>query len=78
MFSLGELLLTGVVAIVVLGPKRLPHAAYQLGKALRKVNQLLQPINHAFEQQAKQEELQRNIQRAEAAEKPFANPSKYE
>jgi len=78
MFSLGELLLTGVVAVIVLGPKRLLQTAYQLGKTINKVHQLVQPVKQAFEQQAKQMELQHNRQRAEAAEKQSIATSNHE
>lgn len=78
MFSLGELLLTGVVALIVLGPKRLPQAAYQLAKAMQKVYQLVSPVKQAFEQQVKQIELHQNRQRAETAEKQSIVTSTHE
>ncbi|MCS7101294.1 MAG: Sec-independent protein translocase protein TatB [Burkholderiaceae bacterium] len=52
-FSLGELGLIGVVALVVLGPERLPRVARTvgewLGKAQRYVNQVKADINREME-----------------------------
>lgn len=52
-FSFGELGLIGVVALVVLGPERLPKVARQVGdwvgKAQRYVNQVKNDINREIE-----------------------------
>jgi sec-independent protein translocase protein TatB len=52
-FSLGELGLIGVVALIVLGPERLPKVARTvgdwLGKAQRYVNQVKSDINREME-----------------------------
>lgn len=52
-FSLGELGLIGVVALIVLGPERLPKVARTvgewLGKAQRYVNQVKADINREME-----------------------------
>ena len=37
-----ELLMIGVIALLVLGPKRLPEAARSLGKGVREMRQALQ------------------------------------
>jgi sec-independent protein translocase protein TatA len=36
-----ELLVLGVIALIVLGPKRLPEAARSLGKGMREMRQAL-------------------------------------
>lgn len=77
MFSVGGLILTAIVALVVLGPKQLPAAAYQFGLIMRKLKQLLQPLRHAAAEQTKQAELTYNQQRAAAAEQQSA-PSPHE
>ena len=52
-FSLGELMVIGVVALVVLGPERLPRVARafgeMLGKAQRYVNQVRSDFQREFE-----------------------------
>ncbi len=72
MFSFAELLLTSVVALLVLGPKRLLAMAYQLGIAMRRWHRLWQPIKQVIEQQARHNELSGNIERAAAAEQQQA------
>jgi sec-independent protein translocase protein TatB len=52
-FSLGEIGLIGVIALIVLGPERLPKVARQvgdwIGKAQRYVNQVKADINREVE-----------------------------
>jgi sec-independent protein translocase protein TatB len=52
-FSLGELMMIGVVALVVLGPERLPRVARtfgeMLGKAQRYVSQVRADLQREFE-----------------------------
>jgi Tat protein translocase TatB subunit len=68
MFSGSELLLTMAVAIIVLGPKRLPVVAQKLGALARICNRWLYQLQQECEQQAKQAQLQQNIARAATAE----------
>lgn len=71
MFSIGELLLTAAVAAIVLGPKRLPEVAYQCGVFMRKLKGWVQPLSKTLEQSRQHIELQKNRQRAAAAEKQY-------
>jgi sec-independent protein translocase protein TatB len=69
-FSLGELGLIGVIALVVLGPERLPKVARQvgdwIGKAQRYVNQVKSDINREMEL-AELKKLQEEAQSAARA-----------
>ena len=78
MFSLGEVLLTGAVALIVLGPERLPKAAYELARLVQRVNRLLQPVRKTLQEQTRQLEWQQNSQRAERVEKQSAGTTSHE
>lgn len=78
MFGIGmpELMVIMVVALVVLGPKRLPEIARALGKGLAEfrratadVNEELQKAQRAIEEEARQAEI---AARRAAAEKQAA------
>ena len=51
MFGLGfgEILIILVLALVLLGPKRLPDAAKQLGKAMRDFQRATADVKHQFD-----------------------------
>ena len=53
MFNIGmpELMLIMVVALVVLGPKRLPDVARQLGKAVQQFKKATMDLQSALEQE---------------------------
>jgi sec-independent protein translocase protein TatA len=40
-----ELLVIGVIALIVLGPKKLPEAARSVGRGMRELRESLQGIN---------------------------------
>jgi len=63
-FSLGELLVILVVALIVLGPKELPHAIRKAGVFYAKVRQWLAKINAQAEEQLQLEDLQNRISQA--------------
>lgn len=78
MFGIGstELLLILVVALIVLGPKNMPHIARTLGKAMREFRKYSTEFQRtlnteiAFEEQAeKKKELEKDLERRAAAEK---------
>ena len=43
-FGLGELLLVGIVALIVLGPERLPEAARTAGRLIGKLQRLVSSV----------------------------------
>jgi sec-independent protein translocase protein TatB len=70
MFSLLEILLTLIVAIVVFGPDKLPGLSRQLGRWLLRYQQFSQQGQHFIDRQIKQAQLDINEQRARQAEQP--------
>jgi sec-independent protein translocase protein TatB len=61
MFDVGffELLLVGVVALLVIGPERLPTVARTAGKWLGRGRRVLQSVKADIEQELRAEELKR-------------------
>jgi len=66
--SIAQLLVVLLVALIVIGPKRLPEMAYWLGRALQGFNVLKAQFLAQLDQQAKLAELKHNEARANAAE----------
>jgi sec-independent protein translocase protein TatB len=68
MFDLGftELLLTAVVALLVLGPERLPRAARMGGLMLRRARASWYSVKSQFERELADEELKRSLQATRA------------
>ncbi len=66
-FSFGELLLLAVVALLVLGPERLPKAARLAGLWARKARQQWNSVKAELENELADEELRRNLREASAA-----------
>ena len=66
MFDVGfsELVLIGVVALVVLGPERLPGAARTAGALLRRARSSWANVKAEVERELAAEELKRNIRNA--------------
>lgn len=67
MFDMGfwELLLIGVVALLVLGPDRLPGAIRSTAKTVRGVRSMAQGFRQEVEEQLKVHELHENLKKAE-------------
>ena len=61
--SIGELLLTLIVALFVFGPKKLPMVAHHLGKLVGRLNGYKQQVSVFWQQQ-----LQENTRKAEKAD----------
>lgn len=57
----GELLLIAIVALLVLGPERLPGAARTVGALLRRVRDGWSNVRAEVEQEFQAEELKRNV-----------------
>ncbi|ADV28782.1 twin-arginine translocation protein, TatB subunit [Pseudoxanthomonas suwonensis 11-1] len=62
----GELLLIAVVALVVLGPERLPKAARFAGLWVRRARAQWYSVRAELERELEAEELKRNLQQAKA------------
>jgi sec-independent protein translocase protein TatB len=61
-FDIGfsELLIIGIVALLVLGPERLPAAARTVGGVLRKARQSWMSVRNEFERELSIEDMKRN------------------
>lgn len=66
MFDIGfsELLLTAVVALVVLGPERLPRAAKFAGLWVRRARAQWYSVKAEFEREIADDELRRSVEQA--------------
>lgn len=69
MFEIGftELLIVGIVALIVLGPERLPRAARMLGLALRRARAQWHSVKAELERELAADELRRSLQEAREA-----------
>lgn len=61
-FSLGEMLVVALVALVVLGPERLPKAARFAGLWVRKARAQWYTMKNELEQELANDELRRSLQ----------------
>jgi sec-independent protein translocase protein TatB len=71
--GMGEIGLIAVVALLVLGPERLPGAARTAGVLLRKARQSWQSVRVEIERELAAEELKRSIKETAAAADPTAD-----
>lgn len=69
MFDIGftELLIVGIVALIVLGPERLPRAARMLGLALRRARAQWHSVKAELERELAADELRRSLHEAREA-----------
>ena len=67
--SFAEVVIILIVALIVIGPERLPSAARTVGRWVQGVKNFSSGIQSEFDQQIKQEQLEENIRKAEAAER---------
>ncbi|MGF6495345.1 sec-independent protein translocase protein TatB [Luteibacter sp. 621] len=59
--SFGKLLLLALVALIVLGPERLPHAARTAGALLRRVRNGWDSVRSEVEREIQAEEIKRTL-----------------
>jgi sec-independent protein translocase protein TatB len=73
MFDIGffELSLIGVVALVVIGPERLPSVARTAGKWLGRANRFVSNIKEDISKEIKDEELQKILQQQKILAEEF-------
>lgn len=69
MFEIGfsELLIVGVVALIVLGPERLPHAARMLGLFVRRARAHWYTVKAELDRELADEDLRRSLAEAREA-----------
>src|SRR5215475_5645223 len=71
--GMGEVGLIAVIALLVLGPERLPRAARTAGALLRKARQSWQSVQAEIERELAAEELKRHVKETVAAADPRAD-----
>lgn len=69
MFDIGlfEIFLISIIALLVLGPERLPHAARSVGLAIGKVRRAMSGLQSELEKQAHVDEIKKHMQDPVAA-----------
>ncbi len=67
MFDIGfwELLLIAVVALLVLGPERLPHAIRSVSQTIRRIKQFAAAAQHQVEHELRIQTLHEDLKKAE-------------
>ncbi len=63
--GMGELLIIGVVALIVFGPRKLPELGRSLGKTLQEFRRASNELKHTLDEEISTEE--RNAERARVA-----------
>ncbi|MBM3750089.1 MAG: twin-arginine translocase subunit TatB [Acidimicrobiia bacterium] len=63
--GMGELLIIGVVALIVFGPRKLPELGRSLGKTLQEFRRASNELKHTLDEEISLEE--RNAERAKQA-----------
>ncbi|QEY23618.1 Sec-independent protein translocase protein TatB [Neisseria animalis] len=76
-FGLSELLLVGAVALVVLGPERLPQAARMAGNLVGRLQRLVAGVKQELNTQVELEELRKAKQEFENAAAQFQEEVKH-
>lgn len=66
-FGLGELVFVGIIALIVLGPERLPEAARTAGQLIGRLQRFVGSVKQEFDTQIELEELRKAKQEFEAA-----------
>lgn len=75
--GVGEVIIILVVALVVLGPTKLPQVARQVGKGLREFRRHASDLQNTFDEvarEAEREEIERERKAAVAAQTPAPLP----
>ncbi len=72
-FGFSEILLTSAIALVVLGPERLPRVARQVGNWMGRARLMARQLSEQLEREVNAEELLRQ-QTSSKADQPTLNP----
>lgn len=70
-FSFGELMLVGVIALVVLGPERLPKVARTAGQLVGRVQRMVSSVKSELSAQLEMDELKKAKSEFESAANQF-------
>jgi sec-independent protein translocase protein TatB len=75
MFEVGfsEIAIIAVMALIVLGPERLPRAARMVGTFMRKARRSFESLKYEVERELEAEELKKQFAQIAAAPAAFAN-----
>jgi sec-independent protein translocase protein TatB len=73
MFDASEIGLIAIIALLVLGPERLPRAARTAGALMRKARQSWHSVQQEIERELAAEDLKRAMQETAAAADPRAH-----
>ncbi len=76
MFDIGfwELLVIGVIALLVLGPERLPGAIRSTSRTIRNIKNVANGFRQEIEQQVRIQELHENLKKAEEQQMQNLSP----
>lgn len=75
-FSFGELMLVGVIALVVLGPERLPKVARTAGQLVGRVQRMISSVKNELSAQIEMDELKKAKSEFESAAHQFRDEMK--
>lgn len=66
MFDIGffELCLIGIIALLVIGPEKLPRVARTVGLWIGKAQGMVKTVKHEIDEQVRVEELKQSLERA--------------
>jgi sec-independent protein translocase protein TatB len=74
-FGFSEILLTSAIALVVLGPERLPKVARQVGNWVGRARLMARQLSEQLEREVNAEELLRQqVKSASVADEPAPHP----
>ncbi|MCP4993552.1 MAG: twin-arginine translocase subunit TatB [Gammaproteobacteria bacterium] len=75
MFDIGfwELMIIGLVALVVVGPERMPRLAYTAGKWLGKGRSMISAVKSEIDKEIKSEELKDALEKQKKALNPLTD-----